>query len=512
MVPAAASTVLAATRALTKQYPGTLALDSVDFNVRAHEVHALLGQNGAGKSTLIKILSGAVEPTSGSVTILGREVTEFRPDAMRTLGIATIYQEFTLVPQLTIAENLALSREPLKAGFVLDRAEMRRRAELALEEFHLDLRAGQLVGDLSIGEQQLLEIAKAIKGDARVLILDEPTAALTASESERLFEFIHRLRESGCGIIYISHRLDETEMLADRVTVLRNGTVAAEFTAGAFTRESLTGAMLGRGPGETRAPSVASGQVGPVRLEARALTTDQAPPFDITVHGGEIVGLAGLLGSGRTEMMRALFGADRVRGGVVIVDGVPSSGLTPAAAWRAGIALAPEDRKSQGLFLTMTLAENMGMASPPTAFAGILDRGLLARKAKAIIGLFSVRATSERAHADALSGGNQQKLVLGRALFSDASILLIDEPTRGVDVGAKVEIWDELRRLAGEGRAIVVVSSELEDFVGNVDRVLVVRERQIVDELRGEQIFEEALLRAVEGDSWAAPTTQGGNT
>ena len=245
MVPAAASTVLAATRALTKQYPGTLALDSVDFNVRAHEVHALLGQNGAGKSTLIKILSGAVEPTSGSVTILGREVTEFRPDAMRTLGIATIYQEFTLVPQLTIAENLALSREPLKAGFVLDRAEMRRRAELALEEFHLDLRAGQLVGDLSIGEQQLLEIAKAIKGDARVLILDEPTAALGVAETARVEQIIKGLKEKGVPLIIISHNLRQVFDLVDRIWVFRQGRIICNRLTRQTNPEEIVGLITG---------------------------------------------------------------------------------------------------------------------------------------------------------------------------------------------------------------------------------------------------------------------------
>ena len=501
--------MLAAPRALTKQYPGTLALDSVDFDVRAHEVHALLGQNGAGKSTLIKILSGAVEPTSGSVSILGQDVTEFRPDRMRALGIATIYQEFTLVPQLTIAENLALSREPVHAGFVLDRREMQSRAESALAEFDLDLDARQLVGELSVGEQQLLEIAKAIKGDARVLILDEPTAALTSAESERLFQFVDRLRAAGTGLIYISHRLDEVEMLADRVTVLRNGSVAAEFTAGGFDRESLLEAMLG--PRAARPPvEVLEGRTSAApRVQARRLQTHAAPPFDLSLFGGEIVGLAGLVGSGRTEMLRAIFGADRVVGGSVIIDGVESAGLTPARAWSLGVALAPEDRKAQGLFLQMTLAENMGIATPPTRVRSVLDRRAMARKAREIITLFGVRSTSEKARADSLSGGNQQKLVLGRALFSNAGILLIDEPTRGVDVGAKGEIWQELRRLADEGRAICVVSSELDDFVGNVDRVLVVCNQQVVGELTGNDINEAELLRAIEGDVRATSADEG---
>ncbi len=511
MTRVAPSDTRAATRGLTKQYPGTLALSDVDFDVRAGEVHALLGQNGAGKSTLIKILSGAVEPTKGSVTVLGREAQVFSPDRMRSLGIATIYQELTLIPGLTIAENLALSREPVKARVVLDRKTMRRRAEKALRDFGLDLSADQLAGDLSIGEQQLIEIAKAIEGDARVLILDEPTAALTRAESERLFAFIHRLRDTGVGLIYISHRLDEVEILADRITVLRNGVIAASFTRGAYSRADLIDAMLGGAPTAAMTAGPIQTQAGalPV-LEARALSTDAAPAFDLALYPGEVLGLAGLLGSGRSEMMRALFGADRATGGDVLLNGRPVGRLNPATSWSSGIAFAPEDRKTQGLFLQRDLAENIGMSAPPVRRGGILKRGELTRRAKDIITLIRVRATSEKAHADSLSGGNQQKLVLGRALFADASILLIDEPTRGVDIGAKAEIWSELRRLAAEGRAVCVISSELEELVGNVDRVLIVRDHRIVGQLRGAEITQGALFHAVESDVMSSQTRSGG--
>ncbi len=508
----AASETLAATRALTKQYPGTLALKDVDFDVRAGEVHALLGQNGAGKSTLIKILSGAVDPTSGSVNVLGTEVQVFSPDRMRSLGIATIYQELTLIPGLTIAENLALSREPVKAGFVLDRRTMRTRADKALSDFGLDLRADQLAGELSIGEQQLIEIAKAIEGDARVLILDEPTAALTRSESERLFAFIHRLRATGVGLIYISHRLDEVEVLADRITVLRNGETAAHFTRGNFTRADLIDAMLGGPQDSVAAIAVPEGEIGSSpALEARGLSTAVAPPFDLCLYPGEILGLAGLLGSGRSEMMRALFGADRAQSGQVLRDGRPVGRLDPGRAWASGIAFAPEDRKTQGLFLQRDLAENIGVAAPPSSALGFLKRRELTSRAREIIALLGIRSNSERAHADSLSGGNQQKLVLGRALFADASILLIDEPTRGVDVGAKAEIWSELRRLASEGRAVCVISSELEELVGNVDRVLVVRDHCIVGELKGGEITQVALFNAVESEAMNAQSAVGGS-
>lgn len=504
----AASEILAATRGLTKQYPGTTALDSVDFDIRAGEVHALLGQNGAGKSTLIKILSGAVEPTSGSVTVLDHEVHAFSPERMRALGIATIYQELTLIPGLTIAENLSLSREPIKAKIVLDRKSMRVRAEAALRKFGLELHADQLAGELSIGEQQLIEIAKAMEGDARVLILDEPTAALTRTESERLFTFIHRLRESGVGLIYISHRLDEVEALADRITVLRNGHISAEFASGECTRADLIAAMLG-GAAITQASGKLDGRhIGdsPV-LEARGLATEHIDSFNLSLYSGEVLGLAGLLGSGRTEMMRALFGADPSTRGDLLRQGVSAGRMNPSKSWASGIGFAPEDRKSQGLFLHRDLAENIAMAAPPARRGGFLKRGELTRRAKDIISLLGIRSTSERAHADSLSGGNQQKLVLGRALFADASILLIDEPTRGVDVGAKAEIWSELRRLASEGRSVCVISSELEEMVGNVDRVVVIREHQIVGELSGDDITQAALFHAVEGD---IPSNQSG--
>ncbi len=495
----AAGTVLAATRSLTKQYPGTLALDSVDFNICAGEVHALLGQNGAGKSTLIKILSGAVEPTSGSVTVQGEEVSEFRPDRMRARGIATIFQEFTLVPQLTIAENLSLGREPVRAGVALDRRGMHDHAVSALAEFDLPLDVRQRVSDLSVGEQQLLEIAKAITGqNARILILDEPTAALTTSESQRLFDFIDQLRSKGTGLIYISHRLDEVEAMADRVTVLRNGAVSAEFLAGGFDRDALLTAMLGEREQATLQATVSQSRSAVPRVSARALSTHHAPAFDLDVYGGEIVGLAGLVGSGRTEMLRAVFGADQVTGGEVVIDGQTHHALTPARSWSLGVALAPEDRKSQGLFLQMTLAENMGMATPPTRGASILDLRELARKGRVLVEQFGIRSTSEKARADSLSGGNQQKLLLGRALFADAEILLIDEPTRGVDVGAKADIWLALKDLARDGRAICVVSSEIEDLVGNVDRVLVVCNHRVTQELSGADINEANLLKAVE--------------
>lgn len=494
--------MLAATRSLTKQYPGTLALDSVDFDVRAGEVHALLGQNGAGKSTLIKILSGAVEPTSGSVIVQSEEVSEFRPDRMRARGIATIFQEFTLVPQLTIAENLALGREPVRAGITLDRRSMHDHAVAALAEFDLHLEAQQRVSELSVGEQQLLEIAKAITGqNARILILDEPTAALTSSESQRLFEFIDQLRTKGTGLIYISHRLDEVEAMADRVTVLKNGAVSAEFVAGGFDRDALLGAMLGERESSQVQTQQAFARSETPRVSARSLSTNQAPAFDLDIYGGEIVGLAGLVGSGRTEMLRAIFGADQVTGGAVTIDGRVCTSLNPAQSWSLGVALAPEDRKSQGLFLQMTLAENMGMATPPTIGRWVLDLGELGRKGRALVEQFGIRSTSEKARADSLSGGNQQKLLLGRALFSDAEILLIDEPTRGVDVGAKGDIWLALKNLARDGRAVCVVSSEIEDLVGNVDRVVVVCSHRVTQEFSGADITEVNLLKAIEENS-----------
>lgn len=505
--------VLVATVGLVKKYPGTVALDGVDFDLRSGEVHALLGQNGAGKSTLIKILSGAEGPTAGTITVRGQHVEDFRPTAMRRLGIATIHQEFTLIPQLSVAENIALTREPLKLGFMLDRVTMVRRAQDLIDRLGLGISPTDIVSDLPVGQQQMLEIAKAIDSDASVLILDEPTAALTAPESMVLFGFIERLREAGTGIIYISHRLDEVESLADRVTVLRNGKLAGAHVRGEFGKADLIESMLGAVVPAKGATSTGLGatarSTGEELMRADELATASVTPFSLTIREGEVVALAGLLGSGRTEMIRALFGVDEHVAGTLSRAGKPVRKAGPRDSWNSGVAYSPDDRKHTGIFPLLTVAENVVVSRPPTR-AGLLRRKAIADRTSELISTLAVKVNGPNDIVGLLSGGNQQKVVLARSLSAGARVILADEPTRGVDIGAKADIWRELNALADERCGVLVVSSEVEELAGNVDRILVVHAGRIVGELNGREVSGAELLHIVESAGDELPPSDSG--
>lgn len=466
---------------VTKHFPGVVALDDVSFDLRGGEVHAVLGENGAGKSTLIKLLSGAHEPDAGRIVVDGRPVRVAGTQDAERFGIATIYQEFNLVPDLTVAENVLLGRQPRRLGLVSPR-RTRARAASALARVGLDVDPETPVRELGVARQQLVEIAKALSLDARVLVLDEPTAALTREETGRLFAIMRQLRADGRGLIFISHHLDEIHEVGDRVTVLRDGRRVDQVPADTG-EDDLVRLMVGR-PIEQRYPRRAR-TPGAALLRVRGLTRRgvfEDVSFD--VHAGEVVGLAGLVGAGRTEAVRAIFGADPYDSGEVVVDGTPVRRHDVPAALRAGLGLVPEDRKTQGLILGASVADNLGLVTlRQDARAGFVDRRGQHRRASGVAGRLGVRMAGLDQPAGTLSGGNQQKVAIGKWLLARSAVLILDEPTRGVDVAAKVEIYELVNELTAAGRAVVLVSSELPEIIGMCDRVLVMANGRLVGEL-----------------------------
>jgi len=482
--------LLAAT-GLTKSYGGVRVLDGVDVTVERGEVHALVGENGAGKSTLIKILGGAVRPDAGRVTLNGAPLPVGDPLDVRRRGVSVVYQEFTLVPGLSVADNVFLGRE--RGRPFLRRADMTREAQAVLDELGGGIEASALVGQLSVAHQQMVEIARALVGEATVLIFDEPSASLSGREVDRLMAAIHRLRARGLGIIYISHRFEEVFALADRVTVLRDGRRVETRPAAGLDRRQLIHWMVGRDVSE----EFPVRQIAPGRtmLEVRGLS---APPrfhdVSLSVRAGEIVGIAGLVGAGRSSAALAMLGALRSHGAIAI-DGLPARFRSPADAIRHGVVYVTEDRKGRGILPLMPASQNLTLAS--------LDRyqrrGWLSATAEAYAAADAarqcdVRAASLDQPAATLSGGNQQKLLLGRFLLTKPSVLILDEPTRGVDVGARAEIYALMNRLCGDGLAIVMISSDLPELLGMSDRVVVMREGRVTGELDRASATPEAVM------------------
>ena len=484
-------------RGMRKAFPGVVALDGVDLDVRHGEVHVLLGENGAGKSTLMKILSGGELRDGGVITIDGIALALATPRAAREAGVAIIHQELALVPQMTVAENIFLGRAPSRLGFV-DRAQMAHAATALLTRIGADVDPQALVGTLSIAQQQLVEIARALSLEARILIMDEPTSALTERETERLFAVIRGLTARGTAVIYISHRLDEIFSIGDRITVLRDGRQVATQVVQAADRRQLVRLMADRDveeltPGHARA-------TGAVRLQVDGLSRAGAlHDVSFRVHAGEIVGFAGLLGAGRTEVARAIFGLDALDGGTIRVDGRVISIATPRQAIEAGIGFVTEDRKREGLVLQRSVRDNIVLP-----ILDLLSRLGVVRHveehdtaAEAVRDL-RIRTPSVQQLARNLSGGNQQKIVLAKWLATGARILFLDEPTRGVDVGAKQEIYQLINTLAAKGVAIVLMSSELPEVLGLSDRVLVMREGRIAGEfVRDDATAERVMACAV---------------
>ncbi len=467
---------------ISKAFPGVQALREVDLDVCGGEVHALLGENGAGKSTLIKILGGAQTPDHGTIRVDGRSARFPTPRAARQAGVAIIYQEFSLVPSLTVAENLGLGREPHLGGWVRSGIQ-RRQAQQALERLGVQLPLDATCDSLSVAQQQMVEIAKALAQEARVLVMDEPTTTLMPDDVARLFHVIDELRQQGIAIIYISHRLEEIERIADRVTVLRDGQNVVTWSRGDWTRQTLIEAMVGRQL-EQEFPKQAAPRGAPRLVVHDLRRGDTVRGVSFQVHAGEVLGLTGLVGSGRTETARLIFGADRATGGSVSLDGRTLRLRSPRDAIRAGICLLTEDRKRQGLMLGRSVLENFALPNLPSlATAGVVnvrrERAAWAGHAQTL----QIKVPTPETLAAHLSGGNQQKVVLAKWLQSQADVIIFDEPTRGIDVGAKYEIYLLINRLAQAGKAILMISSELPEVLGMSDRILVMHQGRVTGEI-----------------------------
>ncbi|MBW4719454.1 sugar ABC transporter ATP-binding protein [Saccharothrix obliqua] len=471
-------------RGITKSFAGVRALDGVDFDVRPGEVHVLLGENGAGKSTLVKVLAGVHSPDDGRVE---------RAPGTR---LAVIHQELALVPNLSVAENLFLGRPPRRFGFV-DKARMRHDAQRLLDRVGLRLDPATPVGGLGIAQQQMVEIARALDLDAQVLVLDEPTAVLTDTETDRLLEIMAELRDRGVGLVFITHHLDEIRRIADRITVLRDGRSVGVLPRGASV-DRMIELMVGRAIAE-RYPR-RRGTPGEVLFEVEGLTRAGAfQDVSFRVRAGEVVGIAGLVGAGRTEVVRAAFGVDRYDAGRVKVAGRVLPGHDVRAAMRAGLGLVPEDRKAQGLVLTSTVGDNLGLVTlRSTARAGLVDRVGQRTRAREVADALRVKTSGLGQSVRELSGGNQQKVVIGKWLLADPRVLVLDEPTRGVDVGAKVEIYELVNRMTAAGRAVVLVSSDLPEVIGMSDRIVVMAQGRVAGELPAGTTQDRVMALAVQ--------------
>ncbi|MFD5162912.1 sugar ABC transporter ATP-binding protein [Streptomyces hawaiiensis] len=486
---------------ITKSFPGVRALDGVDLDVQAGEVHCLLGQNGAGKSTLIKVLAGAHQPDTGRIRWRGDEVTLRSPIAAMRLGIATIYQELDLVVHLSVAENVHLGHEPTAAGFVVrGKAAKSSTAALLKRLGHAEIDPARLVGELSAAQQQIVSMARALSHDVRLIVMDEPSAALDPDEVDNLFRIVGDLTAAGVAVVYISHRLEEIRRIGDRVTVLKDGrAVANGLPAKSTPTREVVALMTGRNveyvfPDRPIAPPPAD----PV-LRVRGLSRQgEFEPFDLEVRPGEIVGLAGLVGSGRSEILETVYGARKPTTGQVLVDGRALKPGSVRAAVRAGLGLAPEERKAQALLMLESVTRNVSVSSMSRfARGGWIDRGAELGAARAATRELSLRPDNPSVPVRTLSGGNQQKAVLARWLLRGCKVLLLDEPTRGVDVGARAELYAVIRRLADEGLAVLLVSSEVPEVLGLADRVLVLREGRVVHTAPARELDEHRVLDLV---------------
>jgi ribose transport system ATP-binding protein len=485
---------------ISKHFPGVQALDDVSLSLCPSEVHAVVGENGAGKSTLMKILSGVYSADQGEIIFNGAPVTIHSPRSALNLGIATIYQEFNLVPVLSVAENIYLGQEEggLLPG-VINRNALFDKAQEVLDRLEVGLDVRALVENLSVADQQIVEIAKALAANSSVLIMDEPTAALSDREVESLFRVIRNLREHGTGILYVSHRLEEISLIADRITVLRDGHLIATRPVSEVNTAEIVRMMIGR-PMDQQYPTEEHTPGEPL-LELKGLTREGTFwDVDLTLYRGEIVGIAGLIGAGRTELARAIFGATPATGGTVLINGEQVKVRHPRHAIRRGVALVPEDRKLQGLVLSRPVKDNIVLASLKRLFKSPMVRsGVVNSIADEYIKQLDIATPSLNQETLFLSGGNQQKVVLAKWLLSESEVVIFDEPTRGIDVGAKVEIYRLMNSLAREGKAVLMISSELPEILGMSDRVLAMRDGRIVAEFPRSEATEDKVMAVATG-------------
>ncbi len=490
---------------ITKRFPGVLAVDKARLDLRPGEVHCLVGENGAGKSTLMKILAGAETLDEGTIRLSGVPVQIHSPHHAQQLGISMIYQEFNLSPYLSVAENIFLGREP-RVGSTpfVNWSRLYQDARDILARIGVSMDVRKPVNECSVAQQQMVEIAKALSFHARVIIMDEPSATLTEHELAALFELMRNLKKEAIGLIYISHRLDEIFEVGDRVTVMRDGEFVATKAVSEVTREDIIRMMVGRTL-KDEFPKVACAR-GEEGLRVEGLARHGAfEDVSFSLHRGEIVGLTGLVGAGRTEVARAIFGADRLDGGRVLLDGSPVVIRSPQDAIRRGIGLLTEDRKAQGLVLNMTVRENTTLANLKSVVCGpFVARRREQQAARQFVEELRIKTPSIEQVVQNLSGGNQQKVVLAKWLFTESRILIFDEPTRGIDVGAKVEIYRLMNELVARGVCILMISSELPEVLGMCDRILVMHEGRLAGELSRSEASQEAIMRLATGEAMAA--------
>ena len=482
---------------IVKTYPGVIAINDVSFDVEEGEIHALIGENGAGKSTLIKVLSGAIVPDSGTIELEGKQYNQMTPKLAKDLGIEVIYQEFTLVPGISAAENVFLG-DKTKPGAFCDVKDREARAKKIFDDLRVDIDVSRQVKTMSPAHQQLVEIAKAVSRNVKILIMDEPTAPLTVSEVETLFRIVRELKAKGVTIIFISHRLEELFELADRVTVMRDGCYVGTENIKDIDRQKLITMMAGRELKESY-PSRIS-QIGEEALREEHLTGNGDHDISFTLHRGEILGFAGLVGAGRTELMRVIYGADPIESGKIFVNGKETNIRTCQQAIRHGIGYIPEDRKAHGAFLRMSIKWNVvvnnlrGISKGP-----FVDEKLENRIAEDYEEKFQIKTPSLEQRVENLSGGNQQKVVIAKTLAANSEIIIFDEPTRGIDVGAKQEIYKLMNQLAGEGKAIIMVSSDMPELLGMSDRIITIYEGRKTGELAKSEFDQNYILDLASG-------------
>lgn len=495
--------VILSMKDINMTFPGVKALSGVDFQLREGEIHGLMGENGAGKSTLIKVLTGVYHMDSGSIMMGGERIFNHSPKEAQQNGISTVYQEVNLCPNITVAENLFIGHQPKRMGMV-DWKAMNRQAKALLDELHIEVEPTRMLDECSLAIQQMIAIARAVHMECKVLILDEPTSSLDEEEVKKLFGLMKSLKEKGVGIIFVTHFLEQVYEVCDRITVLRNGELVGEYEVENLPRVMLVAKMLGKDFDDladikSERKKEASQEI-PV-IEAKGIGhLGSIKPFDLTVHEGEVVGLTGLLGSGRSELVRAIYGADKADSGALKVDGKEVKINTPLDAMKAGMAYLPEDRKKEGILADLSVRENIilalqvkrGMFKP-------MSRKEMEEAADKFIDLLQIKTASRETPIKSLSGGNQQKAIIGRWLLTNPRFLILDEPTRGIDIGTKTEIQKLMLKLADEGKSIAFISSEIEEMLRTCSRMAVLRDGRKVGEIQGEDLTQEKIMETIAG-------------
>src|SRR5665213_801508 len=488
-------------KAISKSFPGVRALDEVDFDAAAGEIHALLGENGAGKSTLIKIMTGALQSNSGEIYLDGKPVTITSPADARRQGVNAVYQEVNLVPTMSVVANLTLGKQPRRFGFV-DWSAAKEFARNRLKRLSLDINVDRMLGSYPIAIQQLVAIARALDDDTRVLVLDEPTASLDTAETKMLFSILRELKAQGLAIIFITHFLDQVFEISDCITVLRNGKAVGTVRTSKTDLHGVITLMIGRDLGQTkkRKYNTHSNKDVPMLIAKGLGRRRTIAPFDLELRKAEVLGLSGLLGSGRTETAKLVFGAIKHDSGTLMYNGQQMSGNSPRQSLRLGIAFCPEERKAEGIFAELSVRENIIIGlQMKRGWLNLLSQSEQERLSKEMVKALSIATPDIEKPIGQLSGGNQQKVVLARSLVSKPSVMILDEPTRGIDVGAHAEIINLIRKLCEDGMALLVASSEIPELVEFSDRVMVLRDRKIVGELVGSQITREKIVQTIAG-------------